>query len=552
MTRPNFFYFVVIFAALLHPYVLEANNENSGLASSSVKIKTLENGFSAISSNIHVKFNTVGDLVDLKLLGNHYQKDFLPKDSKPMLEGIENLNIYQGIKFGFLNKEESIFKLVNTSVVEGPEPVIQFKLVDDNPQSKSFGLEIIKKYLFRKETYQIDFSLELINSSKKTADLYSNLDVKTSLGLLFGVVAPTDYWTEVLFGNKGDLEAHSLDSSLRELQLNDWEYAAVRNTYFVFAAKQQGFEKAFGRSVALTPPEGSPDPAVSQYSLFFPLVIDQLKPGEGIRRQIKFYLGEKRESTMIETPFATTFDNYEGIFGGITQLMSFVLSKFYQLTGSYGWAILLLTLVVKLMLLPLALKQTRSMAAMQQLQPEMKRLQEKYAEDKQTLNQEMMKLYQTHQVNPIAGCLPMLVQFPIFIALFYTVGGSVEMYGESFYFIPDLAYPDPYAILPIVFVISFLISQKKMATSSDQTQKMMMYVFPVVFFFMMRTLSSGVMLYIVGQNIVTNFEQAFVTKRPVVSKDNSEVEVIKADTNKQSGSKKKKKRRKKAVRGQGV
>ena len=88
----------------------------------------------------------------------HYQKDFLPKDSKPMLEGIENLNIYQGIKFGFLNKKESIFKLVNTSVVEGAEPVIQFKLVDDNPQSKSFGLEIIKKYLFRKETYQIDFS----------------------------------------------------------------------------------------------------------------------------------------------------------------------------------------------------------------------------------------------------------------------------------------------------------------------------------------------------------------------------------------------------------
>ena len=126
-----------------------------------------------------------------------------------------------------------------------------------------------KKYLFRKETYQIDFSLDLVNTSEKTVDLYSNLDVKTSLGLLFGVVAPTDYWTEVLFGNKGELEGHNLDSSIRELQLTDWEYAAVRNTYFVFAAKQQGFEKAFGRSVALTPVEGSPDPAISQYSLFF-------------------------------------------------------------------------------------------------------------------------------------------------------------------------------------------------------------------------------------------------------------------------------------------
>ena len=75
---------------------------------------------------------------------------------------------------------------------------------------------------------------------------------------------------------------------------------------------------------------------ISQYSLFFPLVVDQLKPEEGIRRQVRFYLGEKRESTMVETPFATTFDNYDGVFGGITQLMSFVLSKFYQLTGSYG------------------------------------------------------------------------------------------------------------------------------------------------------------------------------------------------------------------------
>ena len=81
--------------------------------------------------------------------------------------------------------------------------------------------------MFRKETYQIDFSLDIINTSKKTVDLYSNLDVKTSLGLLFGVVAPTDYWTEVLFGNKGDLEGQSLDSKLRELPVNDWEYAAL-------------------------------------------------------------------------------------------------------------------------------------------------------------------------------------------------------------------------------------------------------------------------------------------------------------------------------------
>ena len=551
MTRPNFFYITVIFLTFISLHSSEPNQLPTKSKSPTITINKVVDGFEAISKFVNIKFNVNGDLIGLKLLGAHYEKDFLPSDSKPMLEGIKNLQSHQGIKFGFIEGNESIFQLVNHEIVEGDEPSIQFKLIDQNPESKSFGLEIKKTYVFRKETYQLDFSLDIINTSKKTVDLYSNLDVKTSLGLLFGVVAPTDYWTEVLFGNKGDLEGESLDSKLRELPVSDWEYAAIRNTYFVFAAKQQGFEKVFGRSVALTPPQNSPDPAISQYSLFFPLVVDQLKAGEGLRRQVKFYLGEKRESTMIETPFATTFDNYEGVFGGITQLMSYVLSQFYKLTGSYGWAILLLTLVVKLMLLPLAIKQTRSMAAMQQLQPEMKRLQEKYANDKQTLNQEMMKLYQTHQVNPIAGCLPMLVQFPIFIALFYTVGGSVEMYGESWYFIPDLAYPDPYAILPILFVISFLISQKKMATSTDQTQKMMMYVFPVVFFFMMRTLSSGVMLYIVGQNIVTNFEQAFVTKRPVVS-NNTEVEVIKSDSEKQSGAKKKKRRRKKAVRGQGA
>lgn len=512
-----------------------------------IAITETDSGFEAKSDFFNLTFNKRGDLNGLKLIGKHYQKDFLGNEHKAISGDSGDISNYQGIRFGFLKDDNLLFELSSAEVLKDDDPGIKFVLVDINPESKSFGLVITKQYIFRKETYQLELDLRLHNTSKKTVDLYSNLDINKSLGLLFGVVTPTDYWTSVIFGNKGELENYSFENTFREVELGDWEYAAVRGTYFVFAAKQSGFEKVFGRSTPIVIPENSRDAAINQYSMFFPLVVDQLKAGEGLKRQVSFYLGEKREDTMAETVFATVFDKYDGMVGGISHAMFFVLTRFYELTGSYGWAILLLTLVVKLMLLPLALKQTRSMAAMQQLQPEMKKLQEKYAGDKQTLNQEMMKLYQTHQVNPVAGCLPMLVQFPIFIALFYTVGGSVEMYGESFYFIPDLGYPDPYSILPIMFVLSFLISQKKMA-SADPNQKLMMYIFPVMFFFMMRTLSSGVMLYIVGQNILTNFEQAFVSKQPG-NTSNPAVEVIKGEAEDIQISKKKKKRRKKAIRG---
>lgn len=552
MTQPRLLFLIVSFLILISSSASVTNKPTKSQNNKLISISVVDEGYAVTSPFFKLLFNAQGDLIKMKLIGKHYEKDFLPEEKKSLLSDDTSLDKSQGIRFGFLGENASVFKLIESSVLQGDELGIKFLLRDVTPESKSFGLEVEKKYVFRKETYQIDFDLRLNNKSTKTVDLYSNLDVKKSLGLLFGVVTPADYWTSVVFGNKGELDDYGLESSFREVELGDWEYAAIRGTYFVFAAKQRGFEKVFGKSTQLEVPEGSPDPAINQYSLFFPLIADQLKAGEGMRRQVTFYLGEKREDTMAETAFATIFDKYDGMVGGISHAMFFVLSRFYDLTGSYGWAILLLTLVVKLMLLPLALKQTRSMAAMQELQPEMKKLQEKYANDKQTLNQEMMKLYQTHQVNPIAGCLPMLLQFPIFIALFYTVGGSVEMYGESFYFIPDLGYPDPYSILPILFVLSFLISQKKMATA-DPNQKLMMYIFPVMFFFMMRTLSSGVMLYIVGQNILTNFEQAFVTKRPVTNTA-SGVEVIKSETtDSQSPTpKKKKKRRKKAVRGQGV
>lgn len=552
MTQPKLISIVLsLLIFFLSNYAFAVDNLSEPHKGRPLLIKALDGGYEVTSPFFKLFFNSLGDLTNMRLMGKHYEKDFLPENNKSLLADDSALNQSQGIRFGFLDESASIFKLIKSEIIEGDQIGLQFLLKDVSPESKSFGLEVEKKYVFKKETYQIEFDLRLNNKSSKTVDLYSNLDVKKSLGLLFGVVTPADYWTTVVFGNKGELDDYGLESSFREVELGDWEYAAVRGTYFVFAAKQRGFEKVFGKSTQLEVPEGSPDPAINQYSLFFPLITDQLKAGEGLRRQLTFYLGEKREDTMAETPFATIFDKYDGMVGGISHAMFFVLSRFYDLTGSYGWAILLLTLVVKLMLLPLALKQTRSMAAMQELQPEMKKLQEKYANDKQTLNQEMMKLYQTHQVNPIAGCLPMLLQFPIFIALFYTVGGSVEMYGESFYYIPDLAYPDPYSILPILFVLSFLISQKKMATA-DPNQKLMMYIFPVMFFFMMRTLSSGVMLYIVGQNVLTNLEQAFVTKRPINATD-SNVEVIKNEsTDSQSTPKRKKKRRKKAARGQGA
>lgn len=180
----------------------------------------------------------------------------------------------------------------------------------------------------------------------------------------------------------------------------------------------------------------------------------------------------------------------------LAEPMGSLLKLVYDLIGNYGISIIVFTIIVKMILLPLTIKQTKSMKNMQEIQPKVKALQEKYKDDKEKLNVKMMELYKEHNVNPLGGCLPLLVQFPIIIGLFtalrepwnYVFSMSQEAYelmDTSFLWLPNLSEPDTW-ILPITAAALTYFSSATMSAGKEvqQTQKMMTYFFPVLIFFM--------------------------------------------------------------------
>ena len=186
---------------------------------------------------------------------------------------------------------------------------------------------------------------------------------------------------------------------------------------------------------------------------------------------------------------------------------------------SWGVSIIMLTVVVRLAILPLTFKQVRSMQELQRLQPEMKRLQERYKEDRQRMNQEMMKLYQEHKVNPLGSCLPILLQLPFFIALFYLLRGDSfqeDIAGEeSFLFIDNLAEPasgGTLVILIVVYVATQLISMLITTVTADPTQRRIMLALPFVFVLFVINFETGLIVYWITTNVWTIGQQLLVRK----------------------------------------
>ncbi|MBN2209081.1 MAG: membrane protein insertase YidC [Candidatus Coatesbacteria bacterium] len=195
------------------------------------------------------------------------------------------------------------------------------------------------------------------------------------------------------------------------------------------------------------------------------------------------------------------------IAGPMYDLLKFL----YAGVGNYGLAIVILSLLIKAVFYPLTRKQTKSMKKMQGIQPEMKRLREKYKDDKQRLNQELMALYKEHEVNPMGGCLPMLIQFPFLIALIRVLPIVIELRQAPFIlWLNDLSEPDPYYVTPILMGAAMIL-QQKMTPASDPKQARMMMMMSVVFTFFFLNFSSGLVLYWLTGTLVSVAQQ-YITK----------------------------------------
>jgi YidC/Oxa1 family membrane protein insertase len=202
-----------------------------------------------------------------------------------------------------------------------------------------------------------------------------------------------------------------------------------------------------------------------------------------------------------------------GWFTFIAKPLFVSLKYFNSVVKNWGWAIIILTIIVKLLFAPLTHKSQKSMKRMQKLQPLFAELKEKYKGDPQRMNQEMMALYKTHKVNPMGGCLPMLVQIPVFVALYNVLNLSVELRQAPFaLWLTDLSAKDPYYILPVLMGLSMLVMQKMTPTSLDSMQNKIMMFMPVMLTFMFISLPSGLVLYFTVSNLLSMAQQFYINK----------------------------------------
>jgi len=206
---------------------------------------------------------------------------------------------------------------------------------------------------------------------------------------------------------------------------------------------------------------------------------------------------------------------FSTLFSPIESLLRFVLESLFAITSaagfaSYGWAIILLTIIVKMALYPLTVKQVKSMKAMQELSPKMKKIQEKYKDNPQLMQQKIGALYKDAGVNPLAGCLPLLIQMPILMGMYYSLYNFSYPTPESAYFLwmTSMSDPDPLYILPVLSALTTFLQQKMTTTDSNNPQmKMMMFIMPLFIGWISINFPSGLVLYWVTMNVVQIIQQ---------------------------------------------
>ena len=218
---------------------------------------------------------------------------------------------------------------------------------------------------------------------------------------------------------------------------------------------------------------------------------------------------------------------FGSIFAPIENLLHFVMELLYSITnalgfGSYGLAIILLTVIIKMLLYPLTAKQIKSMKAMQTLQPKLKKLQEKYKDNPQLMQQKLTSLYKESGVNPLAGCLPLLIQMPILMGMYYALfnfdyGGA----EPSFLWLPSLSQTDPTYVLPILSALTTFLQQKMTMTESNPQTKTLMIIMPLFIGWISLNFPAGLVLYWVTMNIVQIVQQWWLShnEEPKESKE---------------------------------
>lgn len=359
------------------------------------------------------------------------------------------------------------------------------------------GILIEKSLTFYNNDYKVDIAI-----TTKGFDGYT-LDLGTDFGFADKVSSDARGRVGLVARTDGKFTSEKIGSIKGELQysgLIDW--FGQEDKYFTATI-------LYGNRGIVTSKRTPAPPEIGDF-LATELTIEE-KPGT---RVFTLYAGPK-SFTMLEAHGHGMEQMVDyGWFSVLAKPMFWLLRHFYDITKNYGIAIILLTIVVRVLLFYPSLKSSKSMEEMKKIQPLVTALREKYKKDPAKMNQETMKLYKEHKVNPLGGCLPMVLQLPFFVALYNVLSVSIELRQAPFihFWIKDLSVYDPFYILPVLMGLSMILTMKITSTTADPQQAKIMMFMNIAFIFMFAWLPAGLLLYITLSNVLSIGQQLYVRK----------------------------------------
>ena len=377
------------------------------------------------------------------------------------------------------------------------------------------GAEVVKRLRFKRGSYVIEVAYDVTNKSDKPLVPFAYFqflrdgnppsEEAAQTSAFAGVTTftgPALYTEESKFAKVDFSDIAKGKQSHVKKSKDGW--IAIVQHYFVSAwLPPPGMEREYFTSKV----------GDNLYTAGVVVPMGTIAPGASASIDVPLYIGpQETENLEKVAPGLNLVVDYGWLYILAAPLF-WVLKWIEGIVGNWGWAIILLTVLIKLIFYPLNAKAGRSMAQMKVLTPKMEKLKELYGEDRQKLNQAMMELYRTEKINPLGGCLPILVQIPVFIALYWVLLASIELrHAPWLGWIRDLSAPDPYFILPVIYAVSMLVQTKLNPQPADPVQAKVMLMMPIMFSVFFLFFPSGLVLYWVVQNLLSILQQWYINR----------------------------------------
>lgn len=458
-----------------------------------------------------------GDVIGLELVNykatEDKSKNFMLFDTKHQYAAQSGL-----IGEGLPNHKTMFSVAPGTRELAAGQDTVELRL--DAPAVN--GIKVSKIYSFKRGSYLINVAYEIDNGSQKeiAAHAYYQLqrDTQAPAGesrMVSTFTGPAQF-TEQGKYKKIDFKDLEKGKAKYEQKADDGWMAMVQH-YFVSAwVPQEKVQREFyARKL-----EGTANPPVAAGVI---VPVQHVAPGAKVVHAASLYAGPQIQSILenLAKPVAEGGIGAEGLplvvdYGWLTIVAApifWLLDLIHKMVGNWGWAIVLLTILIKAVFFPLSAASYKSMAKMRAIAPRMQALKERCGDDRQKLNVEMMNLYKTEKINPLGGCLPILVQIPVFIALYWALLGAVEMRDAPWaLWIHDLSSQDPYYVLPVIMMVTMLIQTKLNPTPPDPIQAKITMIMPFAFGIMFFWFPAGLVLYWVVNNVLSIAQQWQITR----------------------------------------